>query len=93
MKKYSSVFWVVGLCAFVALFCSGLSWIIGLFNGSLPILNTLKNIAGIILTVTAVVAGWLWVSSTKMNKTLKLVLQILFIVFAVLAICGYIQAF
>ncbi len=89
MKKYSGVFWVVGLCAFVALFCSGLSWLLGVFGATWSFLGTLRNIANIILTVTAVIAGWLWLSSTKMNKTLKIVLQVFFVIFAILAICGY----
>lgn len=90
MKKNSIVFWIIGLCAFVALMCSGLSWVIGLFDGSLPFLAKLEQIAGIILTVTALITGWLWLSSCKINKTFKLILQILFIIFAVLAVCGYI---
>ncbi len=91
MKKYDGVFWLIGLCSFVALFCSGLSWILGLFDGSLGILTTLRSIASIILTICACITGWLWLSSTSMNKTAKLVLQIFFIIFAVLAVCGFIN--
>jgi hypothetical protein len=47
-------------------------------------------VASIILTVIALVFGWMWLSSAKLNKTFKLVLQILFVIFAVLAILGFI---
>lgn len=90
MKKYSGIFWIVGLCAFVALMCSGFVWLLGLIGVSWGFLGTLQMLANIVLTVTAVIAGWLWISSCGFNKTLRLVLQILFIIFAVLAICGHI---
>lgn len=92
MKKNGGiVFWVMGLCAFVALMCNGFVWLLSLIDASWSFLSKISNVAGIVLTVAAVIAGWIWISSCKFNKTFKLVLQILFIVFAVLAICGYLN--
>ena len=90
MKKYTSVFWIIGLCAFIALMCSGVAWLLGIIGVTAGFLGKIQMIASIILTITAVLAGWAWLSSCKFNKTLKIVLQVLFIVFAVLAILGYI---
>lgn len=90
VKKYNGLFWVIGLCAFVALMCSGFSWILGLCGITGGIFNTIKNVANIVLIVVAVASGWIWISSAKMNKTLKLVLEIFFIIFAVLAVLGVI---
>lgn len=91
MKKYDSVLWVIGLCSFVALFCSGCAWLLGLINISGGILNTLKSLAGIVLTIVACICGWLWLSSTSISHTPKVILQILFVIFAILAVCGYIN--
>jgi len=91
MKKYSGVFWVIGLCAFVALMCSGIAWLLGLIGVTAGFLGTLKMIAGIVLTITAVISGWVWLSSCSLNKTFKTVLQVLFVIFAVLAILGYLN--
>lgn len=90
-KNGAIVFWIMGLCAFVALMCNGFVWLLSLIDASWSFLGTVSNVAGIVLTVSAVIAGWLWISSCRMNKTIKLVLQILFIVFAVLAVCGYLS--
>ena len=91
MKK-GGLSWFVGLLAFIALFAAGLAWCLHW----LPVpeiqgaLGTIKNVACIILTVIALVFGWIWLSGCKLNKTFKLVLQILFLIFAVLAIIGFI---
>ena len=90
MKKYNGLFRVIGLCAFVALMCSGFTWLLGVCHIQAAFLGTIKSVANIILIVIAVASGWLWISSTKMNKTVKLVLEIFFIIFAVLAILGVI---
>jgi hypothetical protein len=86
--KKLNLFWIVGLCAFVALMCSGVSWILGLVNIGSALVGTLKSVATIILSVVSLLCGWTWLSSSNMNKKLKLVLQVLFLVFAVLSIMG-----
>ncbi|MGM9970994.1 MAG: hypothetical protein ACI35W_01120 [Anaeroplasmataceae bacterium] len=80
---------IIGFCAFVALMCSGFSWLLSLINSNLGFLGTLEKIAGIVLSVCAALAGWFWISSSSMNKTLKLVLEIFFVIFAILAILGH----
>ena len=89
MKK-GGLMWFVGLLAFVALFAAGLAWCLQWIDGIAGPLGTIKMVASIILTVIALVFGWMWLSSAKLNKTFKLVLQILFVIFAVLAILGFI---
>lgn len=88
MKKYFGWFAVMGFCAFIALMSSGLIWILQLVHVSWGFLGTVRDIAHIILYVIAAISGWLWISSTKLNRTLKLVLEILFVVFAAMAIMG-----
>lgn len=88
MKK-GGLMWFVGLLAFVALFAAGLAWCLHFIQPIANPLSYVKMVACIILTVIALVFGWMWLSSVKMNKTFKLVLQILFVVFAVLAIIGF----
>ncbi|MGM9970440.1 MAG: hypothetical protein ACI35S_08610 [Anaeroplasma sp.] len=88
MKKYNGLFWLIGLCAFVAFMLSGIIWLIGLIGISWSLLSTLESVANIVLIVCTFLAGWVWLSSVKVNKKFKLVLQILFIIFAVLSICG-----
>ena len=87
-SKQLNLFWIVGLCAFVALMCSGVSWVLGFLNLASGIVGTLKMVATIILSVVSLLCGWVWLTNAKMNKNLKLVLQILFLVFAVLSIVG-----
>ena len=86
--KKLNLFWIVGLCAFVALMCSGISWLLGLVEIGSNLVNTLKMVANIILSVVSLLCGWTWLASSKMNKKLKLVLEVLFIVFAILSIMG-----
>ena len=83
-----NLFWIVGLCSFIALMCSGASWLLSFLNLASGIIGTLQSVATIILSVVSLLCGWTWLSNTKMNKNLKLVLQILFLVFAVLSIMG-----
>lgn len=83
-----NLFWIVGLCAFVALMCSGISWLLGLIQIGSNLVNTLKMVANIILSVVSLLCGWTWLASSKMNKKLKLVLEVLFVVFAILSIIG-----
>ena len=88
MKKGGLV-WFVGLLAFIVVFAAGFAFFFRWFPQFSDALNTIKMVASIVLTVIALVFGWLWLKDTKMNKTLKIVLEVLFIVFAVLAILGY----
>ena len=89
MKKGGLV-WFVGLLAFIALFAAGLAFCFRWIPSLAGMLGTIKMVASIILTVIALVFGWLWINDAKINKTAKLVLEILFIIFAVLAILGFI---
>ncbi len=90
MKK-GGLMWFVGLLAFVALVAAGLAWCLHWIPGDALTgpLNTIKWISCVILTVIALVFGWIWLSSVKLGKTFKLVLQILFLIFAILAIVGF----
>ncbi len=90
MKKNSGLLWVIGLCAFVAFMCSGFAWLFVAIGLSWGFLATLAMVANLVLSIAAFIAGWLWLCSIKVDKTFKLVLQILFIIFAVLSICGVI---
>lgn len=89
MKK-GGLMWFVGLLAFIALFAAGLAWCLQWIPAIAGPLGTIKMVASIVLTVIALVIGWIWLADCKMNKTAKLVFQILFVVFAVLAILGFI---
>lgn len=93
MKKGSMIYWIVGLCAFVALMLSGTIWLLNLIEVSWGFLGTLEYITHLVLVIAVFLSGWVWLSGTSMNKTLKIVLQVLFIIFAVLAIAGIIRAF
>ncbi len=90
MKKSSGLFWIIGLCSFVAFMCSGFAWLLGAVGISWGFLATLEMLAYLVLSIAAFFAGWVWLCSVKMNKTLKIVLKVLFIIFAVLSICGVI---
>lgn len=89
MKKGDTLFWLIGLLAFAAVILGGTLWILNLahadFGGFVGMLEKLVSLA---LFVCAVIAGFIWVSSTKWNKTVKIVFEVLFIVFAILAILG-----
>ena len=87
--KSGGLFWLIGLCAFVALMCSGVAWLLGIAGITGGILSLLSQIAGIIITVCALFAGWVWLRGCSLGRVFKLILQILFIVFAVMAIFGH----
>ena len=91
MKKNITLEALLGCIAFIALMCGGFYWFFRQIDVSFGFLNTIKYVCSIILTVIAVICGWMWLSNTKMNKTLKIVLMVFFVIFAVLAVCGYIQ--
>ena len=86
MKKNSALFFIIGLCAFVSFMCSGTIWLFDLLKISWAFLSTLRLVANTVLIVSAFVAGFVWLSSLKINKTFKIVLQVIFIIFAVLTI-------
>jgi hypothetical protein len=90
MKK-GGLIWFVGLLSFIALMCAGTVWLLGLAHVTGGVIAWIGNIAGIILSVIALVCGFLWLRDTKMNKTLKIVLMVFFIIFAVLAVLGYLN--
>ena len=87
--RSTGLFWLIGLCAFVALMCSGFAWLLGICGITGGILNTLSMIAGIIITLCALFAGWVWLRGCSLGRVFKLVLQIFFVIFAVMAICGH----
>ncbi len=87
-KNKFSLLWIVGLCSFVALMCNGVIWLLGLLGITFSLLATLSSVASIVLYIAALLAGWTWLSSTGLKKTPKLILQILFLVFAIMCICG-----
>lgn len=98
MSKVSSstkvtLFWIIGLIAFVSLMLGGTIFLLGLLNISGGVLNTLKYICHILLIVCAVIAGFIWLINAKWNKTVKIVFIVLFIVFAVLAVAGAVRMF
>ena len=85
----NAVFWIIGLCAFISFMITGIMWMLQLIPGlTIPYLDQIKNIANLILTIAAFFAGWVWLISCKMNRKLKLVLKIMFCIFAVAAILG-----
>lgn len=88
MKKGDTLFWLIGLLAFLAVILGGTVWILNLAHITDGITPILKYLVDIALFICAVVAGFIWVNSTKWNKTVKIVFEVLFIVFAVLAILG-----
>lgn len=89
MKK-GGLLWFIGFLSFIALMCAGTVWLLSLAHVSGGVISMIGRIASIVLAVIAIVCGGLWLHDTKMNKTLKIVLTVFFIIFAVLAILGYI---
>ena len=76
MSKVSSstkvtLFWIIGLIAFVSLMLGGTIFLLGLLNISGGVLDTLKYICHILLIVCAVIAGFIWLINAKWNKTVK----------------------
>ena len=90
MAKYKTFYWVMGLCAFVALMASGFAWLLGVIGVSWGFLGTLNWLATLGLSICAFLAGWVWLCSFK-KSTFRTVLQVLFVIFAVLAVFGVIN--
>ena len=88
-----TLFWVVGLVAFVSLMLGGTIFLLNLAKISDGVLNTLSSICHIFLFICAGVAGFVWLLNVKWNKTVKVVFMVLFIIFFVLAIVGAVRAF
>lgn len=89
MKKGDTLFWLIGLLAFLAVLLGGTVWILNLAHADLGgLASTLNQLVSLALFICAVIAGFIWVSSTKWNKTVKIVFEVLFIVFAILAVLG-----
>ena len=84
---------VVGFLCFIAIMLAGAAWLLHFIPGDSfeKILLWLKNIAVFILIGCGLVFGFLWLHDTRMNKTLRIVLMVFFITFAVLAIVGVIN--
>ena len=88
-----TLFWIVGLVAFVSLMLGGTIFLLGLADIKGGVLDTLNGICHIFLFICAGVAGFVWLDNVKWNKTLKVVFMVLFIIFFVLAIVGVVRAF
>lgn len=88
-----TLFWVVGLVAFISLMLGGTIFLLNLAKISDGVLNTLSSICHIFLFICAGVAGFVWLLNVKWNKTVKVVFMVLFIIFFVLAIVGAVRAF
>ena len=84
---------VIGFLCFIALMLAGTAWLLSLpgWNQVASIVTWFKNIAVLILIGCGLVFGFLWLHDAKMNKTLKIVLMVFFILFAVLAIIGVVR--
>ena len=90
-SKQLNLFWIVGLCAFVALMASGFAWLLGVIDVSWGFLGTLKWLASLGLSICAFLAGWVWLCSSVKAGTFRTVLQVLFVIFAVLAVFGVVN--
>lgn len=88
-----TLFWIVGFVAFISLMLGGTIFFLNLAHISGGILSTLQNVCHIFLIVCAGIAGFIWLSNVKWNKTVKVVFMVLFIIFAVLAIVGVVNPF
>ena len=85
---------VIGFLCFIALMLAGGVWLLSLIpgdSGFQSVLAWLKNISVFLLIACALVFGWIWLYESRMNKTLKIVLMVFFILFAVLAVVGVIR--
>ena len=84
---------LIGFLCFIALMLSGSAWLLTKINAN-DLANAIKylhNISMFILIGCGIVSGFLWLYNAKMNKTLRIVLMVFFITFAVLAIFGVIS--
>ena len=88
-----TLFWIVGLIAFISLMLGGTIFLLGLTGINSDVLNKLSQICHIFLFICAGVAGFIWLDNVKWNKTVKIVFMVLFIIFFVLAIVGVVRAF
>lgn len=88
-----TLFWIVGLVAFISLMLGGTIFLLGLAKIEGGVLPTLNGICHIFLFICAGVAGFVWLLNVKWNKTVKVVFMVLFIIFFVLAIVGAVRAF
>ncbi len=93
MKKSVTFETILGFLCFLALMLAGFAWLFGLINadGVRNVCKYLKNVAMFILIACALIFGFLWLYNTSMNKTLKIVLMVFFILFAVLAVFGVVN--
>ena len=88
-----TVFWIIGLVAFISLMLGGTLFFLGLAKIDGGVLNTLQQICHLFLFICAGIAGFVWLNNVKWNKTVKIVFMVLFIIFFVLAIVGVVRAF
>jgi len=93
MKKSVTFETILGFLCFLALMLAGFAWLFGLIDadGVRKVCTYLKNVAMFILIACALIFGFLWLYNTSMNKTLKIVLMVFFILFAVLAVFGVVN--
>ena len=93
MKKTVTFESIIGFLCFIALMLAGTAWLFGLIDadGVKNVCSWLKNIAIFILIGCALLFGFLWLYNIKINKTLKIVLMVFFILFAVLAVIGVVR--
>ncbi len=84
---------IIGFLCFIALMLAGTVWLLGFIPGTAleATLRWLKNISVLILIGCALVFGFLWLYESRMNKTLRIVLMVFFVLFAVLAVVGVIR--
>lgn len=84
---------IIGFLCFIALMLAGTVWLLGFIPGTAleSTLRWLKNISVLILIGCALVFGFLWLYESRMNKTLRIVLMVFFVLFAVLAVVGVIR--
>lgn len=91
MGKYKTFYWVMGFCAFVALMASGFAWLLGVIGVSWGFLETLQWLASLVMSVCVFLAGWVWLCTSVKPGTFRIVLQVLFVIFAVLAVFGVVN--
>ncbi|MBQ9449353.1 MAG: hypothetical protein IJU60_05715 [Acholeplasmatales bacterium] len=84
---------LIGFLCFIALMLAGTAWLLSLpgWKDAESIVLWIKHIAVLILIACGLVFGFIWLHDAKMNKTLKIVLMVFFILFAVLAIIGVVK--
>lgn len=84
---------LIGFLCFIALMLAGTAWLLSLpgWGQVANIVTWFKNIAVLILIVCGLIWGFIWLNDAKMNKTLKIVLMVFFILFAILAVVGVVR--